>query len=108
MPGGLAHASEDWESIGGTRDGSAGCRHERSGFPPRHALSARVIVTDSGRVPKEAYFLRVPCVTLRDETEWEETLENGCNVLLGASKEKIVSAAVKIQEAGTWCVDYGD
>jgi UDP-N-acetylglucosamine 2-epimerase (non-hydrolysing) len=59
-------------------------------------------------VPKEAYFLRVPCVTLRDETEWEETLENGCNVLLGASKEKIVSAAVKIQEAGTWCVDYGD
>ena len=54
--------------------------------------SARVIVTDSGGVQKEAFFYRVPCVTIRDETEWVETVQMGFNRLVPASKAEIVKA----------------
>ncbi|WP_135829681.1 non-hydrolyzing UDP-N-acetylglucosamine 2-epimerase [Halorussus halobius] len=50
------------------------------------------VVTDSGGVQKEAFFLDTPCVTLREETEWDETVESGWNVLVGADRDAIRSA----------------
>ena len=55
--------------------------------------NARAILTDSGGVRREAYFLSIPCVTLRTESEWPETLATGWDVLAGADVERIVTAA---------------
>lgn len=52
--------------------------------------NARLILTDSGGVQKEAYWFNVPCITLRDETEWSETVETGWNILTGADKHHIL------------------
>lgn len=71
--------------------------------------NARVIATDSGGVQKEAYFHGVPCVTLRDETEWVELVEAGANVLVGADPQAIFAAIVEHPPIGFALGElYGD
>jgi UDP-GlcNAc3NAcA epimerase len=57
--------------------------------------NARLIATDSGGVQKEAYFHRVPCVTLRDETEWVELVEHGWNTLQSPSSASDVARTIR-------------
>ncbi|BAH07855.1 non-hydrolyzing UDP-N-acetylglucosamine 2-epimerase [Clostridium kluyveri] len=53
-------------------------------------MNSQKIVTDSGGVQKEAFFMKKPCITMRDETEWVETVENGWNIVVGTDKNKIL------------------
>lgn len=58
-------------------------------------MQARVILTDSGGVQKEAMWFKVPCITLRDETEWVETVESGWNQIAGGDQKAILRAFEK-------------
>lgn len=69
---------------------------------------ARMVLTDSGGLQKEAYWLKTPCVTLRNETEWVETVEVGWNVLVGADAAKILDAARNFSPTASHLPLYGD
>ncbi len=64
------------------------------------------VLTDSGGLQKEAYFLKKPCVTLRDETEWIETLEGNWNFIVGADKNLILEK-IKVSDFGEQSDAFG-
>ncbi|MDR2774503.1 MAG: UDP-N-acetylglucosamine 2-epimerase (non-hydrolyzing) [Tannerella sp.] len=69
--------------------------------------NAKTILTDSGGIQKEAYFHRTPCITLRNETEWSETVEAGWNRIAGFNMEKIIECLAENPER-TEIKEYGD
>ena len=71
--------------------------------------NARLVLTDSGGVQEEACILRVPCVTLRDNTERPETIEVGANVLAGTAPQRILDAAKQmVERERDWINPFGD
>jgi len=68
-----------------------------------------LVMTDSGGLQKEAFFFQKPCITLRDETEWVELIENRFNVLAGADKEKILELYKNFEFSDNFSIDlYGN
>lgn len=83
---------------------------EPLGYADMMALvgEARMVLTDSGGLQKEAYWLKVPCITLRDETEWVETVRFGWNVLVGTDAVRIVDTVRSHQQPSAHPPLYGD
>jgi UDP-N-acetylglucosamine 2-epimerase len=71
-------------------------------------MRSKKVLTDSGGVQKEAYLLERPCITLREETEWPETVEDGWNVLVGADRDRIIEAVTMDITRGERRESYGD
>jgi UDP-N-acetylglucosamine 2-epimerase (non-hydrolysing) len=71
--------------------------------------NAKLILTDSGGVQEEACILKVPCITLRDNTERPETVEVGANILVGSDKNKLIEAVeIMLKRDRDWINPYGD
>lgn len=70
--------------------------------------AARAVLTDSGGLQKEAYWLGVPCLTMREETEWVETVEAGWNILVRADTQQIVKAVDSFMPSDSRPMLYGD
>lgn len=70
--------------------------------------NAKAIFTDSGGVQKEAFFLRTPCITLRDETEWVETVAYKMNIITGFNIDKVVRALKSFSEKKLCCFSRDD
>ena len=62
--------------------------------------NARRVLTDSGGLQKEAYFARVPCITLDETTAWVETVDDGWNTLVGSNKERVIQAVRDFEPSG--------
>lgn len=70
--------------------------------------NASKIITDSGGVQKEAYFAKTPCITLREETEWVETVNDRWNILVGSERSRIIRAIKSFNPRGRQERNYGD
>ena len=71
--------------------------------------NAKLVMTDSGGLQKEAFFFEKPCITLRDETEWVELVDNKFNVLTGANSEMILEQYKHFKFSSDFSLDlYGD